>query len=72
MSLWRERRWRLPRLPLRCRPLTLPSDTISCLCFTSQQAGNLKATTPIAFTTTLLVWALMAFQPGFQARRAAA
>ena len=30
-------------------------------------AGNIKATTPIAFTTTLLVWALMAFGPGFTA-----
>lgn len=30
-------------------------------------AGNLKATSPIAFTTTLLVWGLMAFGKGFQA-----
>lgn len=29
--------------------------------------GNLKATSPIAFTTTLLVWGLMAFGKGFQA-----
>lgn len=30
-------------------------------------AGNIKATTPIAFTTTLLVWGLMAFGKGFEA-----
>ena len=30
-------------------------------------AGNIKATTPIAFTTTLLVWALMSFGSGFKA-----
>jgi hypothetical protein len=29
--------------------------------------GNIKATTPIAFTTTLLVWALMSFGSGFTA-----
>ncbi|KAI7842235.1 hypothetical protein COHA_004148 [Chlorella ohadii] len=31
--------------------------------------GNIKATTPIAFTTTLLVWGLMAFGKGFEASR---
>ena len=29
-------------------------------------AGNIKATTPIAFTTTLLVWGLMSFGRGFE------
>ena len=41
----------------------------SMLCDT---AGNIKATSPIAFTTTLLVWGLMAFGSGFKAAGQAA
>lgn len=44
------------------RSVSLHSDRIP-------SAGNIKATTPIAFTTTLLVWGLMAFGKGFEASR---
>jgi hypothetical protein len=30
------------------------------------EAGNMKATAPLAFTTTLLAWGYMAFQEGYQ------
>ena len=32
-------------------------------------AGNIKATSPIAFTTSVLVWALMTFGDGFKAAK---
>ena len=46
-------------------------NTVRC-CPALLFAGNIKATTPIAFTTTLLVWALMSFGRGFQAAGQAA
>ncbi|PSC71157.1 Six-hairpin glycosidase [Micractinium conductrix] len=40
--------------------------------FSGMSGGNLKATSPIAFTTTLLVWSLLAFGKGFSAAGQAA
>jgi hypothetical protein len=46
--------------------ISLSSRLDVSACAASAPAGNIKATTPIAFTVALLSWSLMSFPQGFR------
>lgn len=54
-------------LPAACGSSVFDCPDLMCFLAFCFLAGNIKVTTPIAFSTTVLVWALMTFGRGFEA-----